>query len=900
MGAVCILQQLYCIDMQHLPWHSMGTNDVLHALGSSPQGISTNEAITRLVRDGRNEIPRPRSYRLGKLIWNQIKSPLAIVLLLAGFATILLGEWVDAGVIAVALTLNALLGIYQEGRASRVFDELTQSLIHDATVIRNGEHTLVSSYDLVVGDVVVLAGGRIVPADMRLIEVYDLQVNESAFTGEWKPVKKHTDMLPVDARDPEKKCMAWGGTIVAQGAGKGVVIATGAQSAFGRLAHATMAVDESETPLLQSVKRLARAMMVLIGVILVVVVAIGLVRGETLGTMLLIAIAVAVAAMPEGLPAAVTVVLAVAMEAVLRKGGLVKSLLAAETLGSTTVILTDKTGTLTEGNMSAVGFYSARGISQHDATAQYADNTLLIRGAVLASDAFIETIDGVATVRGRPVEKALVEAGRRIGCTQDAMQGISYNRVDFMQFESARRYAGSLNREADGTHRVYLSGAPEKLLEVATHVAVAQGERVMDAAQRTQFLNVTTQGAQEGRKFIGVAYAHVDHPNIPEDIRAGTPKKLVFLGVIALADAVRADVPQEIERAHRAGARVIMVTGDYPETARAVAQEAGVVAPGARILTGSEIEHLDDDTLHAALMQVHVVARVLPEQKLRIVSVLRKHGEVVAMTGDGVNDAPALMAADIGVAVGSGTDVAKAASDVVLLNNTFSTITAAIHEGRRAVDNLRKAVLYLLSTSVSEIVIIAGSVAAGLPLPLLPTQLLWTNIIHEGFMSAPYAFEPAAPDAMTRRPHGIHEAILTGHLRTFIIIISAIGGSLLFAFYILMYSMHIPIETVRTLVFAALSITALSYALSLKDIHRPLWRIPLFNNTALIFGLCASFGVLILSLTVPPLRAFLSLTPLNSAHVVILILFAIASLAAIEISKVIARAITDGQRPHHS
>ncbi len=875
----------------------MGALDVVHALESSTQGLTINEAQARLARDGRNEIPRPHSFRLGKLLWNQVKSPLAIVLLLAGFATLLLGEWVDAAVIATALILNALLGIYQEGRASRVFDELTRSLIHDATVIRAGEQMLVPSHNLVMGDVVSLMGGKIVPADMRLLESFDLQINESAFTGEWKPVKKIIDPVAEGARDPEKLCMAWGGTIVAQGAGKGVVVSTGAQSAFGRLARATMAVDDSETPLLQSVKRLARAMMVLIGAVLVLVVVTGLIRGETLGTMLLIAIAVAVAAMPEGLPAAVTVVLAVAMEAVLKKGGLVKSLLAAETLGSTTVILTDKTGTLTEGNMSAVGFYSARGIAQHDATPQFADNAHIIRGAIFASDAFVEQVDGVRVVRGRPVEKALVEAGERIGCTQEKESGLTFNRVDFLQFESARRYAGSLNREADGTHRVYLSGAPEKLLEVATHVAVANGERQIDVAQRNLFTEVTSAGAQEGKKFIGVAYAHVDAAAIPDDIRAGKPRKLVFLGLVALADAVRADVPAEIEKAHLSGARVIMVTGDYPETARAVAMEAGITRGGAELVTGSEIEHMDDDALYARLMKVHIVARVLPEQKLRIVTLLRKHGEVVAMTGDGVNDAPALMAADIGVAVGSGTDVAKAASDVVLLNNTFSTITAAILEGRRAVDNLRKAVLYLLSTSVSEIVIIAGSVAAGLPLPLLPTQLLWTNIIHEGFMSAPYAFEPAAPDAMTRRPHGIHEAILTPHLRSLIVVISVVGGSLLFLFYILMYSMDLPLEKVRTLVFAALSLTALSYALSLKDIHRPLWRIQLFNNPALIFGLCMSLGILVLSLTIPPLRALLSLTPLNADDVLILVVFGCVSVAAIETSKVLARYVAGA---HHA
>lgn len=876
----------------------MAFEDVLEVLESTPEGLSSQVAAQRLEQHGKNVIEKPRSFRIGRLLWNQAKSPLAIVLLLAGAATLLLGEWLDAVVIATALLINAGLGIFQEGRASRVFDELTASLKHEVTVVRDGTQQRIARELVVPGDIIDFEGGKTVPADARLIEVFDLKVNESAFTGEWKPVKKQLEPVDEKVHDPDKRSMVWGGTIVASGAGRAVVVETGAATAFGRLASNVAQVDETQTPLTKSVERLARAMMVFIGCVLVLVILAGVFHGQTLGSMLLIAIAVAVAAMPEGMPAAVTVVLSVAMERVLRKGGLVKSLIAAETLGSTTIILTDKTGTLTEGNMQVAAVYSARALTQQDFSLEFADNRTVIEAAVLASDGFIEEVDGVPVVRGRPVERALVAAGMEAGITEVQLRALGYARKDFLHFESSRRYAGSLDVTPTGERYVFITGAPEKLVDTATHVAAAGGERKMTKADAEHFAHVQREGASKGQRFIGVARVKVDELSIPSDIEAGTPAHLTLLGIVALADTVRHDVPEEIARAMQSGARVVVVTGDYPETARAVACEAGIVEEGAAVLTGSEIEELTDAELYAKLMQISVIARVLPEQKLRIVRILRRHDHVVAMTGDGVNDAPALMAADIGVAVESGTDVAKAASDVILLKNTFSTIPAAIAEGRRAVDNLRKAILYLLSTSVTEVFIIAGSVLAGLPLPLLPTQLLWTNIIHEGFMSAPYAFEPGARDLMTRRPRGVDEAILTPHLRTFLMIISICGGITLFSFYLLLLATGFSIDMVHTLVFGALSLTALCYSLSLKDIHRPLWRISLFNNVPLLLGLGLSLGILALSYTLEPLRVLLSLEPLTLQGVAILGAFALVSIVAIELSKVLARALSGGQTHH--
>lgn len=861
---------------------------------SLEKGLSHQEATQRLLRDGPNELKHKPAFHLGRLFMRQCVSPLAVVLILAGLATLFLGEWVDAVVIAIALLINIALGMYQEGRASRVFDELTKALEHNATVMRDGEQRVVPRAELCVGDIVILEAGKTIPADVRLVEAFNLKINEAAFTGEWLPVKKHTDTDSV--KEPrEASNLGWGGTIVADGSGKGVVVAVGEDSAFGKLAIAVQ-VDNTETPLMKSVHRLARAMITIISCILIGIIIVGLIRGEEFTHMLLLAIAVAVAAMPEGLPAAITIVLSIAMEAILKKGGLVKSLIAAETLGSTTVILTDKTGTLTEGNMSVAHVYSFRGATLPNEDFAFADNAAVIRGAVLASDAFVDEEDGEEVVRGRPVEQAVIRAGLEIGCTQKEMHGNGFERINFLPFSSARRYAGSLNKEASGELRVYLSGAPEKMLQVAKKIFVAGATRDMDTATRELFTQIQNEGSKEGKRFIGVAYTVVKESEFSQDLQEGNPKELVFLGLMALADVVRKDVPAEIARAREAQVRVIMVTGDYPETARAVAQEAGIAGPGARVLTGQEMEEMTDAELYTHLKEVHILARVLPETKLRIARVLRAHNEVVAMTGDGVNDAPALMAADIGVAVGSGTDVAKSASDVILLNNTFSTITASIAEGRRAVDNLRKAVLYLLSTSMGEVVIIAGAIIAGMPLPLLPTQLLWTNIIHEGFMSVPYAFEPGEKNLMARKPHGIHEAILTPHLRTLIGIISLTGGAVLFGLYLVLELKGFQIEHMRTIMFGALSLTALSFALSLKDIHRPLWRIPIFNNKALLAGLCGSLFVLFLSFALPPLRELLSLNPISLADIEILAVFALVNIILIESAKMLARYYTTPHR----
>ena len=870
-------------------WHSYAADKLLTILGSnSTSGLTSSRVIQLQEQYGSNELPENGKFHTLHGIIRQMKSPLSIVLIVAGAATIFLGEYLDASVITIAVLINIVVGVLQEGKADRVFLALKKSQEKFATVLRSGKHQVIPAAELVPGDIVVLRGGGAIPADIRLLKANNLMVNESSLTGEWLPVDKIATPLGRTLPFTEQKNMAWMGTLVASGDGQGVVVAIGEAARFGQIARSTQETNVSLTPLQKSIQRIARFLMGIIGVALAIILVLGLLRGEPLVSMILLAIAVAVAAMPEGLPAAVTVVLALGMESILRKGGLVKNLLAAETLGSTTVILTDKTGTLTQGRMLLSGLYTACALRDDDLTTELPDNKELLRASVLSSDAFVEEDKeeaGKLIVHGRPLEKAIMEAGLEDGISQDDLFAHGYNRLDFIQFESSRRYAISLNKYSKKGNRIYISGSPEHILARSKKYFFNGRERKLDAKTREMFLKTQNTISAQGMRFTAVAYLKTTASAIPEEIAdESNGAEFVFLGLLVFADAVRADVPASIRLAQSAGARIIMATGDYPETARAIAYEVGIdTRKNAPVLTGAMITDMNDAELLTALKTHNIVARVLPEQKLRLVRLLRNSGEVVAMTGDGVNDAPALVAADIGIAVGSGTEVAKAAADLILVDNSFSVITDAISEGRRIVSNLRKIVTYLLSTSFSEIVLIGGALVMGVPLPLLPTQILWANIVQEGFMSFPFAFEPAEEGSMQRKPEKRGaRSILTKHARIFIFAVGAITGVLLLGLFFLLIWGGVPIEKVRTLMFVALSIDSMFFTFSFKDLTQPLWRINILSNKYLLGALAASFTLLLAALTLTPLQKLLSLTTLSVDEVGVLVVLGLMNLVAIE------------------
>lgn len=876
-----------------IPWETLTEKEIETELKTNfTKGLSQSDISGRIEKYGKNILEEEKTLGILGKVLKQFRSPLVFILLAAGITTFFLKEYLDTTVIFIALTINVIIGTFQEERASRAFEKLNESQEQFATVIRDRRKIVVSSGNLVPGDIVVLLGGSHVPADLRLLEAKNLSINEAVLTGEWLAVSKETGEISKNIPLAERFNMAWKGTLVSAGYGLGVAVGTGEDTEVGKIARQLGSTEERVTPLQQNIRKVARFLVLIIIAALVVIFALGLYRGEPIGELLLIAIAIAVATIPEGLPAAVTVVLALGMESILKRGGLVKSLLAAETLGSTTIILTDKTGTLTEAKMKLAHLYTSESIEANK-DERTADDRELLKMAVIASDAFVEEIDNdpdKLTVHGRPIERAIIFAGLEVGITQDELKN-DRKRVDFLQFESKRRFGASLNKHQDyKNNRLYLTGSPEFLLEHATHL-YKNGKKVpFTKMEQTLFENIQKEKSAEGVRFIGISYKETAWDTVPDVSKKEGLKNIleesIFVGFLSFFDPIREDVKESIKLVKQAGAEVIMLTGDNPGTAFKIAKDVGIATEKDTPLLGSDTEKLDDTALFKALKTTKVFARVLPDQKLRIARILKNNNEVVAMTGDGVNDAPALRSANIGIAVGSGTEVAKEASDMVLLDNSFSIIVSAIEEGRKIIDNLKKIISYLLSTSFSEIFLIGGALIVGVPLPLLPVQILWANIVEEGFMSFPFAFEKKDPNIMKRDPRSHRvKTILTKEIKSLIFIVGTITGIFLFVLYLILLKLDLPIEEIRTFMFVALSIDSIFFAFSLKSLSRPIWKINIFTNIFLLVALFFSIALLMLAVFWGPLQTLLSLVPLSYLELLLLFGIGLFNLLTIEITK---------------
>ena len=895
------------------PWYQRSKEESVRLLGThTERGLSASLARERLLQNGPNLLLRGKHKSIPDRIIEELKNPLAFILLCAGIVTILLGEYVDSTVIFIAVIINIAISLYQEGRADEAFEKLRTSQERFAVVLRDGEKVRISAEDVVLGDVLVVEAGMNVPADARVIHANNLEMNESPLTGEWIDVPK--DDVPLGTLLPpsEQTNMLFMGTLATAGSGRAVVVATGNASELGAIASALGEGIELKTPLQENVANVARFLTYIVSFALVGIFTLGLLRGEPVLELLFIAIAIAVAAIPEGLPAAVTVVLAIGMEAILRRGGLVRNLLAAETLGSTTVILTDKTGTLTKAEMRVERVVTLGTImllrakkDGHIAHEAHGDERDVLQFATLASDAFIETLDSSAkntvegagepqvdqVVHGRPVERAIVSAALASGLNQTELLE-NYPRVDLLPFESRYRTAFSLHHVRGlKHHRVYITGSPEYVLENAGSLYLEGKEHPKTKELNNELGDALKKYTSKGMRLIGVAYRNTMDDVFTRDdseLRKKLMEEVVFAGFIVLHDPLRDDAPRSIKIAQHAGARVIMATGDNPETARSVAEECGIWHEGERVLSGVDVDRLSDAELVKKLKTTTVFARMLPEHKLRLVRLLTAEGEVVAMTGDGVNDAPALRAANIGIALGSGTEVAKEASDLILLNNSFSIIVSAIEEGRRIIDNLRKIIAYLLSTSFSEIIVVGGALVVGMPLPLLPAQILWTNILSEGLMNFAFAFEPREGDLMERDPKVAGARMMLS--RRFIIFIVSVGisaGTILLALYwYLVKTLSVSIPDARTIIFVALTLSTTLIAFSLKDLRASFFRIHPWSNGYLIGSLAFAIGGLWFALYFEPLRTLLRLVPIDLiAQLPLLIVVVIANILTVEIAK---------------
>jgi Ca2+-transporting ATPase len=749
---------------------------VFAALRSSAYGLSDCEAGMRLAQHGYNELVNSPPVSAFSLLADQLRNRLILILLAATLVSVFTGHGVEAAAIIIIVGFSVLFGFIQDYRAERAIEALRLMAAPSAAVIRNGLATIVPARDLVVGDILLIQAGNRVPADARLIESIHLQTQEAVLTGESLPVEKHSRELPADLPQPEWKNMVFAGTSVTRGRGRAIVVATGMHTEFGRIARLLQTVDTGRTPLQVSLDDLGRILANSALGIVAVIVAAGFLRGQPFVDMLVFGIALAVAVVPEALPAVVTISLAIGVQRLVKKNSLIRRLAAVETLGSTSVICTDKTGTLTRDEMtvrmllvsekvvevSGVGFAPTGSFSidgkkldlqnKSDPSAQLILH--LLQAGALVSDAEVEFSDGTLHAKGDPTELAIVSAAAKAGLTKADLDN-RLPRIGEVPFSPEVRKMSSLHRLATGGYVEYAKGAAEVILPSCTNQLTAQGETVLDAGTRLRITARAQEMAGQALRVLAVAMRHHDVPEI-----AG--ENLVFLGLIGMIDPPRPEAKAAVQAATAAGIRVIMTTGDHPLTAAAIARELDMACAG-EIVTGSELSAMEDDKLMETIDRVGIFARVEPQHKLRIVAALQGKGHVVAMTGDGVNDAPALKKADIGVAMGvNGTEVARDAAAMTLLDDNFSSIVAAVEEGRGIFANIKKYLAFVLSCNIGEIGLMFAAALLGLPLPLTSVQILYVNLATDGLIALALAVDPYEPDLMRMAPRNPRHGILSG------------------------------------------------------------------------------------------------------------------------------------------
>ena len=793
-------------------WHTESVNKVFESLETTVNGLLKEEASKRLAKYGPNRLPEPKARGPLVRFFYQFHNVLIYVLIAASAITAMLGHWVDASVILCVVLINAVIGFVQEGKAENALRAIRQMLSPNAMVMRNGRQMKIQAEELVPGDIVFLQSGDKVPADLRLFRVKGLQVQESVLTGESVAVEKITDPVAQKTVIGDRRCVAYSGTLVTHGQGGGVVVATGAQTELGHISTLVAEVESVTTPLLRQMAQFGRWLTAAILVIAVATFAFGvLLRDYVIAEMFLASVSLAVAAIPEGLPAIMTITLAIGVQRMARRNAIIRKLPAVETLGAVTVICSDKTGTLTRnemtvrtiattGNLFVLG---GTGYDPHGAISRANRDVLpeerpllqeVVRAAVLCNDASLEQTNSEWLVHGDPMEGALLVAGLKTGLDTE-IEAKQYPRTDLIPFESEHRFMATLHHSHTGDAFVFLKGAPERVLEMCAQQKTVNGDQPLD---RNYWLTRIEEMAQQGQRVLAIAFKPVSHEQM-ELTFSDVENNLTMLGMFGLIDPPREEAIEAVQACDKAGIRVKMITGDHGATARAIARQLKLVNAN-DVLTGQELELMSEDELRQRVKDVDVYARVNPEHKLLLVSLLQEQDLIVAMTGDGVNDAPALKRADVGTAMGlHGTEAAKEAAEMVLADDNFASITHAVEEGRTVYDNLKKAILFILPTNGGEALIILAAILLGFhQLPLTPVQILWVNMVTAVTLALSLAFEPPEQNVMRRPPRDSHEPMLTPHLIWRIVFVSIIlmGGT--FGLFLWEMEREASIEHART------------------------------------------------------------------------------------------------------
>ncbi|PXW23315.1 HAD-IC family P-type ATPase [Paraburkholderia caballeronis] len=849
-------------------WHAATAEEALTRLDANlASGLSAAEVETRRAQHGPNRLPEAGRQSLLRKFLGQFHNILVYVLLGAGFVKLMLGLWVDASVIFGVVVINALLGFVQEGKAEKALDSIRNMLSAEARTLRGGETRMIPSEDLVPGDIVLLESGDKVPADLRLVDVKNLRAEEAALTGESVPTDKSVAPAAENATVGDRHGMAYSGTLIVSGRATGVVVATGSHTELGRINQMLANVDALETPLLRQIRKFGYAITVAIFLVSALVFAYGHWIEELPFVQLFQAVVgIAVSIIPEGLPAIITITLAIGVQRMAQRNAIIRRLPAVETLGSVSRICSDKTGTLTLMEMMVVSAATADAAYEFDG-AGYAPEgrvlrdgqpagpdpvlDLMARVSVLCNDAELRQQDGVWKVEGDPTEGALYPFAAKIGVARDALEA-AFRRVDVIPFESEHRFMATLNEDAHGASCLLVKGAPEVILEHCDRQQTRDGPRPLDAAF---FQQASDRLAAQGERVLALAW--LDDPRLGKAnlAPADLPATLVLLGLIGLLDPPRKEAIESVRECHAGGIRVTMITGDHRITAAAVARMIGI-GDGKTALTGVEIEAMDTAALQDAVKQVDVFARASPEHKLRLVKAMQANNQIVAMTGDGVNDAPALKKADIGVAMGiKGTEVTREAAAMVLADDNFASITAAVREGRTVYNNIEKAILFMLPTNVAQGVVIMAAIFGGFTMPITTPQVLWVNMVTSVTLGLVISFEPHEPDVMRRPPAKTGRPILTGFGIWRVIFVGLGLLALTLAAFFWTYGQGVPIEFARTVAVNALTIGQIFYLLNTRyRIESSLSIGAHLRNRYLLMGIGAVIVLQLLFTYAPPLQ----------------------------------------------
>ncbi len=858
------------------PAWSLDSAEVLHILESSTRGLSENDAQLRGRHFGPNTLPQKPRFTIVSLLLRQFVSPLIFILFAAALLTTILGETVETVVILFAILVNALLGFYQEYRAENALEKLTTYIRERAHVIRDGVEQEVDSAVLVPGDVIRLSYGSRVPADARLIEVNALSCDEAVLTGESLPVHKQVETLSEALAAPERTNMVHAGTMVVEGSGIAIVTATDSKTEIGRIALLVSSTHDAATPLQKALSRMSWYLFVGIAVLVVIIFFLGILRGEELFDMLLMAAAIAVGAVPEALPIALTVILAVGVERLARHKGVIRNLSAAETLGSATVVMTDKTGTLTEANMRLVTIVPLQQLLALNATElrplESPTSLAILKHALWGTDVTIENREEEMPswrFAGRPFEVSIMRAARDLGV--DVTPYFHERHAPLLVFNSTNKFsivAGVGNER-------FVIGAPDILL--------ARSDISKDDFLLAEAAIHETSAA--GNRLLGVArlrnHAHPD----AKTLDAEDAVNLEFIGMLVFRDPIRHDAAAAVQKIESLGARVVMLTGDLKGTALSVARELGWDVNEGNVLTGADLRQLSDEALHESLPHIKIFARVTPEDKLRIGLLYKSRGEVVAMTGDGVNDAPSLKAVDIGVALGSGSDVAKSVADLVILDDNFKTIVAAIEEGRRILENVRKVFVYLVSTCLGEVFLIGGSLLMGLPLPLTALQIIWVNFFSDSLPALSFAFDRHYRSEKEARGS---TAIFSPSVTILTVGIGFLSSLCLFLLYWFLLYRGLSVEHARTTLFLCFSLYVLVIAFSLRHLHVPFYTKGLFSNLWLTISVIVGSLLTGMTVLIPWLRELFGLSIIPLSYLAIVALWLIFIVLLVECAKWIA------------